>query len=124
MKKGGLTDAKLTEKMEVHQIDDLWLLDKLKYNRTNLKEKNMKNTLRRILVVVIIASAGYGVYASQQNVEMSDLAMENVEALAGGESGGEGSGWGYHIFPCNHSPMNECVYSLSDRPACSQPSYC
>lgn len=29
--------------------------------------------------------AGYGIYASQQKVEMSDLAMANVEALASGE---------------------------------------
>lgn len=30
--------------------------------------------------------AGYGVYASQQEESMSDLAMANVEALASGES--------------------------------------
>ena len=30
--------------------------------------------------------AGYGAYASQYEVEMSDLAMANVEALAGGET--------------------------------------
>lgn len=51
---------------------------------------------------------------------MSDLAMANVEALAGGEN----NNWDYHIFPCNHSPWNECVYSQSDRPKCSQSSYC
>ena len=64
----------------------------MKYNCINLKEDNMKKILRKILVALIVASVGYGVYASQQDVEMSDLAMANVEALAGGESDG-----GYHI---------------------------
>lgn len=31
--------------------------------------------------------AGYSIYASQKEVEMSDLAMANVEALAQNESG-------------------------------------
>ena len=60
----------------------------MKYNCINLKEDNMKKILRKILVALIVASVGYGVYASQQDVEMSDLAMANVEALAEGESGG------------------------------------
>ena len=33
--------------------------------------------------------AGYSVYASQKKVEMSDLAMANVEALADNEIGNE-----------------------------------
>ncbi len=48
----------------------------------------MKKTLRRIFVALTVASAIYGVYASRQDVEMSDLAKANVEALAGGENGG------------------------------------
>ena len=43
-----------------------------------------------ILGVTFIAAfafvAGYGVYASQHEFEMSDLAVANVEALAGGET--------------------------------------
>ena len=46
----------------------------------------MKKTLRRIFVALTVASAIYGVYASRQDVEMSDLAKANVEALASGES--------------------------------------
>ena len=46
-----------------------------------------------ILGVTFIAAfafvAGYGVYASQYKVEMSDLAMANVEALAGNEWEGD-----------------------------------
>ncbi len=81
----------------------------------------MKKIILRVTFIAAFAFvAGYGVYASQHEVEMSDLAMANVEALAGGEN----NNWGYHIFPCNHSPWNECVYSQSDRPKCSQSSYC
>ena len=47
----------------------------------------MKKTILRATFIAAFAFvAGYGIYASQQEVEMSDLAMTNVEALAGGES--------------------------------------
>lgn len=45
---------------------------------------------KKILKVVFVSAfalvAGYSVYASQQKVEMSGLAMANVEALASGEN--------------------------------------
>ena len=47
-----------------------------------------KNFLKYGFAVAFALVAGYGIYASQQEVEMSDLAMANVEALANGESGG------------------------------------
>ncbi len=50
-----------------------------------------KNILKLVFASAFALVAGYSVYNSQQNVEMSDLAMANVEALASGESGG------YHI---------------------------
>lgn len=48
-----------------------------------------KNFLKYGFVAAFALVAGYGVYASQQKVEMSDLAMANVEALAQGESSEE-----------------------------------
>lgn len=49
---------------------------------------------KKILKIVFSSAfalvAGYNVYASQQNAEMSDLAMANVEALASGENIGSG----------------------------------
>lgn len=45
-----------------------------------------KNIVKATFVVAIAIIAGYNVYTSQQKVEMSDLAMSNVEALANGES--------------------------------------
>ena len=46
-----------------------------------------KNIIRAALFAVFAFVAGYGVYTSQKETAMSDLAManvENVEALAGG----------------------------------------
>ena len=48
----------------------------------------MKNNFIKVAFVAAFTSIpNYGVYTSQQKVEMSDLAMANVEALANGESG-------------------------------------
>ncbi|WP_294592407.1 NVEALA domain-containing protein [uncultured Bacteroides sp.] len=45
----------------------------------------MKKFIKIGFVAVFAAIAGYGVYANQKNDSMSDLALANVEALAGGE---------------------------------------
>ena len=52
----------------------------------NLKHKNImkRNMIRAALFAVFAFVAGYGVYTSQKETSMSDLAMANVEALAGG----------------------------------------
>ena len=47
-----------------------------------------KNFIKVAFVAAFASIAGYGVYTSQQKVEMSDLAMANVEALANGEDEG------------------------------------
>lgn len=47
-----------------------------------------KNIMKLVFASAFALVAGYSVYASQKKVEMSDLAMANVEALASGESGG------------------------------------
>lgn len=48
-----------------------------------------KNILRLLFASAFAFVAGYSVYTSQQKVEMSDLAMANVEALASSESIGD-----------------------------------
>lgn len=48
----------------------------------------MKTVFKTIFVAAFALVAGYGVYASQQKVGMSDLAMANIEALANGEGDG------------------------------------
>ena len=48
----------------------------------------MKKTIfKTLLAVAFTMVAGYSVYASQQKVELSDLAMVNVEAMASSENG-------------------------------------
>lgn len=44
-----------------------------------------KNFIKVAFVAAFASIAGYGVYTSQQKVEMSDLAKADVEALANGE---------------------------------------
>lgn len=44
-----------------------------------------KSVLKIVFASAFALVAGYSVYASQQKVEMSDLAMANVEALAQSE---------------------------------------
>lgn len=51
-----------------------------------------KTIIRTAFVAVFALIAGYSVFASQQKVEMSDLAMANVEALAQGETSEEFTG--------------------------------
>lgn len=41
--------------------------------------------IRSILIVAVIAIAGYGVYANQQKNNLPNIMLENVEALAGAE---------------------------------------
>ena len=66
----------------------------------------MKNNILKLVFASAFALvAGYSVYASQQKVEMSDLAMANVEALAGGESG---------TVKCCPDPGDECKLSSGD----------
>lgn len=44
-----------------------------------------KNIIRTAFVAAFALMAGYSVYTLQQEKTMSDLALANVEALAGGE---------------------------------------
>lgn len=49
----------------------------------------MKKKVMGIIVVVAIAAvAGYNVYTSQNDVKLSNLALNNVEALASSGEGG------------------------------------
>ena len=56
----------------------------------------MKKFLKFAFVAIFVATAGYGVYASQRAEAMSDLALANVEALAQSEGSGS-SGCRYRM---------------------------
>jgi len=64
-----------------------------------------KSILKIVFASAFALVASYSVYASQQKVEMSDLAIANVEALAGGESG---------TVKCCPDPGDECKLSSGD----------
>ena len=77
-----------------------------------------KNILKLVFASVSALVAGYSVYASQQEVEMSDLAIVNVEALASGKNIGSGAPcWNVNYdadkpkavkcgTPCKYEPLN------------------
>lgn len=52
----------------------------------------MEKFLKMIFAVIIVAIAGFGVYTFQKTDIISDLALANVEALAGCESGSSYTG--------------------------------
>ena len=71
-----------------------------------------KNILKATLVVAFALIAGMNVYNAQQSDVMSDLALANVEALAGGEtaspdcpSSGNGCLSNGLWWPCLREPM-------------------
>lgn len=80
----------------------------------------MKKLYKMVAVVAIVAAAGITAYNTQRTkLHLSDIALENVEALASGESLLQ-----FHLFPCISSPGNECVMCQSDRPTCPSATYC
>lgn len=61
-----------------------------------------KKILKVALVATFVAIAGYGAYANQETDAMSDLALANMEALAGGEWGtGFNCRWSRDWTVCN-----------------------
>ena len=65
-----------------------------------------KKFLKYGFVAAFALVAGYSVYASQQKVGLSELAMENVEALAYSVEDGNGN----VMYHCNGS--GTCSYEL------------
>ena len=74
----------------------------------NFKHKNImkRNMIKAALFAVFAFVAGYGVYTSQKETSMSDLAMANVEALASGEDGN---------YDCDAPYTATCSYEGSVR---------
>lgn len=64
-----------------------------------------KNILKAVFVAAFAMMAGYGVYTTQIQTSLSDLALDNVEALASGESG---------KVNCCPDPGDSCTLSSGD----------
>ena len=105
----------------------------------------MKKLINVLSVALFVVFAGYNVYQSQKAEVMSDIAMENVEALANDECSGTGScsraiSWGncynrsndmwvclrikcveYYnvtegsILECRHDKVTECPSSTYEK---------
>lgn len=74
-----------------------------------------KNILKLVFASAFALVAGYSIYASQQKVEMSDLALANVEALASGEvivGSWYCAGSGYCYDPETHTLLNGTKYYI------------
>lgn len=91
----------------------------------------MKKIIRKAAFVAAFAlAAGYGMYSSQEEVELSELALANIEALARSEFPGitdPNKAYGYQLVNCYDNsgritgatcvqvedPKSECRYSSS-----------
>lgn len=82
----------------------------------------MKKKLFGIAIVAIVAAgAAWNVNENKNEVSLSDLALENVEALAGGEQGG--GGIQYYEHHCGSRVGTQCITSVTG-PLCGGPRSC
>lgn len=79
----------------------------------------MKKLFGIITIAAIAAAASWNFQQNQKAIDLSDLALANVEALARLEDKSP-----YHLFPCPSSSGNECRFKDSERPECHSISYC
>lgn len=75
-----------------------------------------KKLISAAFVVAIALTAGYNVYNSQNKVALSDLALDNVEALASGESD---SGPDWNGFERVHRDNGDCCRRSSWGTVCA-----
>lgn len=62
-----------------------------------------KKNYAAIMIAVVVMFVGYNIYTTQNENTLSDLALANVEALAGGETGGV-----THTLECGASGVKMC----------------
>lgn len=69
----------------------------------------MKKKILGIVVMAAVALAtGWNINQSNNDIQLSDLALDNVEALAWGEGGGGYDQWGYKL-------VNNCCKAYQPR---------
>jgi hypothetical protein len=62
----------------------------------------LKGMVNMALISLFIIAAGYNVYRSQKNINFTDLAKENIEALANSEGGTR------HTLDCGGAGIKAC----------------
>ena len=77
----------------------------------------MKKIILSIAIIATAAIAGWNYQQNKQNVVLSDLALENVEALARGESGDGYMNQEYDCTKCGATFIG-CFWCSED------PNYC
>ena len=87
--------------------------------KTHQNNTEMGKKIIGVIAFAAIAAAGWNYQQNKNEVQLSDLALENVEALAWDENKSN-----YHLFPCPSSSGNECRFKDSERPECYGPTYC
>ena len=69
------------------------------------------------LVAAIAAVASYGVYTNQTQETMSAVMLENIEALATGETGPKECPGGRHLCEWIRDPLGSTTYYDENGPA-------
>lgn len=77
----------------------------------------MKKFLGIIAIAAVVTTAGWNFNQSKNEVKLSELALENIEALALGESGNGSMNQEYVCRKCG-STVTGCFYCTED------PNYC
>ena len=70
-----------------------------------------KKLLGVITIAVVVMFAGYNVYISESDTNMSDLVLSNVEALANSR---ETTPYDCYMSHCCYNPSSDC-FGHSDR---------
>ncbi|EYA46903.1 NVEALA family protein [Bacteroides fragilis str. 3719 T6] len=65
-----------------------------------INNKFMRKKIGILLVVVMALVTGYNIYRSQSDNLVTDLMMENIEALASSEWGSSSCHWDLDISDC------------------------
>lgn len=90
-------------------------MQKNRISINNINEEIMfKNVMKVAVVVAIAMVAGINVFNAQKPEALSDVAMENVEALAGDENG-------YVDLPCVYLKDEYCTYTAKLKDGRTQP---
>lgn len=77
----------------------------------------MKKKILGIVVMAVVAiAAGWNISQSNDDIKLSDLALDNVEALAWGEGGG-GPDW--QGFKTVYGPSRTCCQRDAQYKVCS-----
>ncbi len=87
-----------------------------------------KQMIKIVAVIALIATAGWNITQSEKEGALSDLALENIEALADPEEGDKGSGQCYNSITTQEGCLvlycGTCTWISGTKTTFSGTSYC